>query len=65
MGGLSGAETSIQLWSPYTTPITKQQPGMRLGLILVGGISVDLDFLTQHSKPGHRVGMVGDDDILQ
>lgn len=64
MGGLAGAEASVQL-CPYTTSITKQQPGMRLGLILVGGISVDLDFLTQHSKPGHRVRMVGDDDILQ
>lgn len=64
MGGLSGAEASVQL-CPYATPSIKQQPGMRLGFILVGDISVDLDLPTQHSKPGHRVGKVGDDDILQ
>lgn len=51
MGGLAGAEASVQL-CPYTTPIIKQQPGMRLGLILVGGISVDLDFLTLNLGTG-------------
>jgi hypothetical protein len=37
-----GAEASVQL-CPYTTLIIKQQPGMRLRLILVRGISVELD----------------------